>query len=147
VTNNTTTDVSVDLRKYHEVFYPNQWGASETEHRTLIDERRLMLAPLDTASAAALVADHRAGLLTRIAAGGTLDYYRDFDASGRADIDAQSRSSRFVIVTIDGQLKVSGGMAAERVTPPSDDAPREVTLHTPVTWKSIPAGALVIAAE
>ena len=132
--------VAVDLRNYHEVFYPNQWGASETPQRTEINERRRVLPPFDPAP---VLADHAAGTLTPIAAGGTLDYYEEFNASGRADVDAQTRGAVFVIVTMDGQLRVSDGKTAERLAP-SSDAAREVAIPTPVVWKSIPAGARTI---
>jgi hypothetical protein len=110
----------------------------------VIDERRFVLGPLDAPSAAVIVADYRAGALASIVPGGTLEYYEEFNASGRADVDAQSKSSPFVIVTMDGQLKVSDGTRAERVINSANDASREVPIHAPVVWKSIPSGALVI---
>jgi hypothetical protein len=144
VTNTSQAEVGVDLRAYHQVFYPNQWGASPTEHRTVIDETRLVVGPLDTASAAALLADDRAGSFTRIAAGTTLEYFDEFNASSRADVDAQTGSNPYVIVTMDGQLRLSDGTVAERVLPSGDDGSREVAIHAPIAWKPIPPGARVI---
>ncbi len=142
MTNAGQTDVGVDLRKYHEVFYPNQWGASAIDHREVIDERRIVLPAFDAPASAAVVADLHSGALTRILAGRSLDYYEEFNASSRADVDAQSNSTGWVIVTMDGQLKITDGTQAERLVP--DDTTREVAIRTPIVWKTIPPGAVVI---
>jgi len=144
VRNPSKADVGVDLRTYHQVFYPNQWGAAATEHRIEINERRLVVGPLDTATTAAILADYRAGSFTPIAAGTALEYFEEFNASSRADVDAQAGSNPYVIVTMDGQLRLSDGMVAERVRPSIDDGSRDIAIHAPVAWKSIPDGAHVI---
>ena len=148
--NNGPSGVGVDLRKYHEVFYPNQWGASAVDHREAIDERRMILPPFDAAAAAAVTRDLQAGVLTMVPAGGSFDYYEEFNASGRAAVDAQARSLPWVVVALDGQLRVADPSGAERLIP-TETAPsgpgsltRDVAVHAPVAWRIIPPGALVI---
>jgi len=135
--------IAVDLRAYHQVFYPNQWGASATEHRHVIDERRTIVGPLDGPATAAILADYHAGGFVPIAAGASVEYFEEFNASSRADVDTQAKASPYVIVAMDGQLKLSDGTIAARVTP-ADDNSREVAIHAPIAWKSIPNGARVI---
>jgi hypothetical protein len=142
ITNKRGSPLGVDLRKYDEVFYPNQWGASAEPRRTAIDERRLMLPPLDEKAKAALLADYRAGALTRIPPESSLEYYRDFNASDRADVDAQSQGYAYVLVSVDGQLKVTDGVTAERIVPASNT--HDVAVDAPVAWRHLPANAIVI---
>jgi hypothetical protein len=130
----------VDLRKYHQAFYPNQWGPSDETHRSVIDEMRQTFAPLDDAARARLVADARAGLL----AAAPLDYYVEFNASARADVDAQARGHRYVLVVMDGELLVSDGVSATQVLPPQDDTAREITVPAPVAWHTVPDGARIV---
>jgi hypothetical protein len=148
VVNRAASDIGVAMGDYFGVVYPNQWGASDTPHRQDIDERRLTQSPLDAATRARLLGDFRRDALPRAPAalGGSLDYYRDFNASSRADVDAQSHGARYVIFAMDGRLDVTDGADAERIRlTEDDDAAREVTLDVPVEWRVVPAGALVLA--
>jgi hypothetical protein len=144
VQNRRATPIAVDLRPYFGVFYPNQWGASDSPQRGAVDERRAVPPPLDPTARTKLLADLHAGLLTGIPAHATVDYYRDFNASTRADVDAQSRSSPYVIVAMGGWLDVTDGADVERVLPAADPA-REVALEVPVRWGQIPGAARVLA--
>jgi hypothetical protein len=138
-------EIAVDLRRYHEVFYPNQWGASRNPHREEIDERRMMPeGPLDAAGAQAIREAYRGGGLTSVPPRSALEYYRDFNASGRNAVDEQSRGYPYLLVVIDGQLRVTDGTVAERIDAPSASAPREVTCPTPVRWERVPRGAIVL---
>jgi hypothetical protein len=146
VENVARTDIAVDLRKEHEVFFPNQWGASSSTHRDAVDERRLLrLAPLDAAGRDAILADHRAGVFVTIPAGGAVEYYEAFNASGPRDVDAQARGYPFVLVVVDGFLRASDGTNVEALDAPREDAPREIAVQAPVRWASIPSGARIIA--
>ena len=137
--------IGVDLRKYHGVFFPNQWGASSAPHRGAVDERRFLPeGPLDAAGQAEIVAAHRAGLLTNVSAHGFIEYYEEFNASGRSDVDAQSAGAKYVLVVIDGHMRATDGRVAERLDAPLEDAPREIAVSAPVRWARIPPGALVI---
>jgi hypothetical protein len=145
VANRTAGDLGAWLR-YWDVLYPNQWGASETPHRQVIDEGRMTPPPLDGALRATVLAEYRRGAMARATAHGVVDYYRDFNASSRADVEAQSRGERYVILAMDGRIDVTDGTSVERLAPPAeDDAAREVTLDVPVTWLAIPAGAIVLS--
>jgi hypothetical protein len=145
VLNRTAGDLGAWLR-YWDVLYPNQWGASETPHRQVIDEGRMTPPPLDGALRATVLAEYRRGAMARATAHGVVDYYRDFNASSRADVEAQSRGERYVILAMDGRIDLTDGAAVERLAlPPDDDTAREVTLDVPVTWSTIPEGATVLS--
>jgi hypothetical protein len=145
LTNLGPRTIGLDLRREHGVFYPNQWGASDELHRGVIDEARMLFPPLDDAARTGLAADFRAGVLARAARGATVEYYVEFNASSRADVDEQARGYRFILVAMDGVIRWSDGSSAEQVRPPDDDdAAREVTVPAPVVWRSVPSGALVV---
>jgi hypothetical protein len=144
VSNVSGRPVGVDLRTLHEVFYPNQWSPSNELHRTVIDERRIPVPPLDAAAEARLLADHRAGLLAVAAPGATLDYYVEFNASGRADVEKQQTGYRYVLVVMDGRLRVTDGSASLQLGPPEADADRDCAVEAPVAWRTVPAGPVVV---
>jgi hypothetical protein len=131
---------------YFGVLYPNQWGASDTPHRMVVDEARLSPHPLDAATRAAFVGASVRGVTPHVPASGWLDYYRDFNASARSDVDAQSRGHRYVLIVMDGHFDVTDGLEVERVAPPeNDDAAREVAIDMPVAWKMVPADSFVLS--
>src|SRR5262249_19999668 len=142
VSNVAGRPIGVDLRALHEVFYPNQWGVASGPHRVDVNERRLPVPPLDAAAQAKLLADHRVGLLTTVAAGVTLDYYAEFNASGRADVEKQQPGYRYVLVVMDGRLRVTDGSTAVQIGPPAADQDRDCAVDAPVVWRVVPAGAV-----
>jgi hypothetical protein len=144
VSNVSGHPVGVDLRARHEVFYPNQWGPSNELHRMSIDERRIPVPPLDAAAQTKILADHRAGRLTVVAAGATLDYYVEFNASGRADVEKQQPGYRYVLVVMDGRLRVTDGSTALQIGPPAADDDRDCAVEAAVAWRVVPAGAVVV---
>jgi hypothetical protein len=145
--------LGVALAEYAGVFHPNQWLVSDTPHRMGIDEERfLRILPdgglttatlLEDAERARLLRDFQTGTMPRARAGGPLDYYRDFNASSRADVEVQSRGHRYVIVVMDGYLDVTDGVDAESI--PVDEDSREIAVDGPVEWRVIPAGAIVLS--
>ncbi len=139
ITNHRATDIGVDLRRYFEVFYPNQWGASQLDHRDVIDEERKVLSTFDDAAETRRSREHG---LTAVRRGESVDYYSEFNASNRGEVDLQAASAKFVIVAIDGQLAVADEGHAQRLTP--NDAMREVPVPAPVAWKTIPTGAKIL---
>lgn len=145
IVNETASMLGVDLRSYFDVYYPNQWCTSPIPRRVDINEGRLVPEPLDAVARSKLVADFRAGLLAGIPARGSVDYYRDFNASSRADVEAQSRGYRYLIVVMDGRLDVADDADVERILPPQNDSVREVVLDVPVRWAQVPDGAIVLA--
>lgn len=142
VINKGATPLGIDLRSRFGVFYPNQWGASAQLHRAAIDETRAVFAPLNAAAEASIAAAYRAGLLTSVPAGSSVDYYEDFNASERRDVDAQARGFRYVLVVMDGQLSATDGTRTERLAPQEDA--REVAIDAPVVWRRVPTGAIVL---
>jgi hypothetical protein len=150
VTNQTNRDVAIDLRERFKVFYPNQWAGSRVDHREVVDETRNAPDPFDAAAKASTVTAFRAGQLTSVRAGTSFNYFIDFNASTRADVERSA--SRYLIVVMDGQLRWSDGGMAGRVEPDEWTTrdtrltrdPREVAITTPVTWRQIPGGAHVI---
>lgn len=111
-------------------------GRVATEQRGVVDERRLVLPPFDRESLAT-------ASLVDVAAGGTLEYFIAFDGPAGTTVEAEARTSPFVIVAMDGQLRVTDGTNPERILPANDPG-REVSVPTPIEWKTVPAGARII---
>lgn len=138
VENLTAGPIFVDLRKATEVFYPNQWTTSTKPNREAVDERRLRITgPLTPQEEAEVLTAQRSGELVDISPQGVVDYFREFNRSGRADVEQQSSGMAYVIVIIDGQLRVTDGRRVERLLAPEDDAPREVAIPIPVQWSAL----------
>jgi hypothetical protein len=139
--------LGLELRDYWTVVYPNQWGALATEQRLTIDESRMPARVMDAARCHDLRRGFAAGELTAIPAGGAAEYYREFNASGRADVDAQA-VERFVYASLAGQTLVTDGEDCENL--PLDWGPSGATANTdlrlaaPVAWAAVPEGAEVV---
>lgn len=147
VHNRTATPLGIDLRNYDLVLYPNQWGGLPSPARLTIDERRVVPAALDATRLAALRADFAAtpSLLVRIPAGGDVDYYREFNASGRAEVDAVTEP--WLFISMAGQLLVTDGTQGENLglDPPATGAPGDAGMFaTPIRWRVVPTGAQVV---
>ena len=106
-----------------------------------------MPAPLSVEAKDALLADHRAGKLTSVPARSAIDYYRAFNASERSDVVSQARGRRYVLVTMDGEVRATDGVTVTRALPPADDAARDVAIDASVAWRPIPVGATVLASR
>ena len=145
VVNLTDAPIGIDLGRYSEVFYANQWGPSTAPHRGAVDEIRGPMPPLDDVARAKLTRSFQLDGLAVAPAHGSVDYYRDFNASTRADVEAQTRGFRYVLLVMDGGLDVTDGTGVDRILPPADDAAREVAIDMPVPWKEIPPRARVLA--
>jgi hypothetical protein len=145
VRNLTEREVGVQLDSRWKSFYPNQWGGSPTEHRGAVDERRMTVSPLTPAERTTLLGAFRDRKLVMIPPHGETDYFLPFDGPGdaRASVDAENKASPFVLVVVDGQLRATDGNDVEQLTAGSDDVSREVALHTPVRWASLPEGARI----
>ena len=141
ITNLSQRAAGVDLSDSWEIVYPNQWGVYQRDHREEIDEERRAHEPLSEPRKMQLIADYHANKLTMMAPGQTMDYYREFNASGRTDVD-QSQG-RYVILSLDGRILVTDGKDAEALDctgTPSDAACGDVVIPFPVAWKTIPPG-------
>jgi protocatechuate 3,4-dioxygenase beta subunit len=148
ITNLANRPVGIDLNNYWKVTYPNQWGMENADHRTDIDERRMVPKDLDAAAREELLAAFRTGGLTTIPPGKSIDYYREFNASGRADVDAQEKQGKYLIVSLDGVLRLTDGEGVEQVSCAwgrKTQAPTDLVIPTPVPWRAIPSAGRIVA--
>lgn len=132
--------IGVDLRDYWSVVYPNQWGALRSPHRTVIDERRARPKPLDAAGCAARKRAFSAGsALSFVRPGGAVDYFREFNASGRADVNRQATLG-FLFVSLAGQIDWTDGLRCETL-PVGGPGDSDLILTTPIPWGQVPQAA------
>ena len=139
LTNRTDSALGVDLRDGSRVFHPNQWGGLDEPFRGIIDESYAEPQALTPELSARLIAEHQAKALVSIPAGESIEYFREFNASGRADVDAVD--TPYLFVSIMGQLFVTDGVRVENLLPMEAHA---VYLRTPVAWSQVPDSARVI---
>lgn len=141
--NVSAQSIGVDLRAPWQTAYPNQWGRSATPTRTVIDERRANVRPLDPAARAALVSALLLHAITAIPPHGSMDYYAEFNASGRSDVDASA--GPFVIVSLGGELRATDGTHVEQL--PLDRFPPvqpDLVVHAPFRWQIVPPGGRIV---
>jgi hypothetical protein len=147
--NLTDHDIGVDLRKPWTVIYPNQWTVSDYDHRLVIDEERLIPDELDEERTANLIADFHS-TLTTVNPGQVVDYYREFNGSGPAEIEAafEAHPSRYLLIVVDGPLFATDGQAVESLycSDNTDEIScfREMAVLQPVSWAEVPADALIL---
>ena len=135
--NQTPYDIGVDLSDKWMVLYPNQWGGSDLDYRTVVNERAVVPKELDTQLRARLIEAFKSTRLTVLAPGKSFDYYTNFNAGGRKDI--QAAKGKFILISIKGQLFFTDGSEVWDKQPS-----RDLAIEKPVTWKAVPANAIVI---
>ncbi|KPJ73159.1 MAG: hypothetical protein AMS14_06705, partial [Planctomycetes bacterium DG_20] len=141
ITNLTDRPIGVDLRSRDSVIYPNQWGILPTNVRGEVDERRIRPRVVDGALRWQMLAAFRNKELTTVAPRGQAEYSREFNASGRKDIEKQQGSGKYLFVSMDGQLFVTDGQIVENVHCSWGDGRPEKTdliLPLPITWRKVP---------
>jgi hypothetical protein len=149
ITNLSGDSIGVDVRDGWQVVYPNQWGFSESRSRLLISETRLQHPRLDAAGEATLMQAFRSGQLTTIAPGAQLVYYREFNGSGRYDVDTQARGSH-LIISLNGALRFTDGKTTEELNLDWDNSTAErsdLAIARPIPWKRIPPTAVIVPAR
>ncbi len=119
------------------VLYPNQWGGSDLDYRTVINERAMVPKKLDTQLRARLIEAFKSKRLTVLLPGKSIDYYSNFNASGRKDI--QATKNQFILISIKGQLVFTDGNDVWDVQPS-----RDLAIKQPVIWKTVPEKAIVV---
>ena len=97
-----------------QVFSANQWGFYRQSQRQIVDEERIIPKTLTDKGSQEFISRAKAGKLTKITVGQTVDYYREFNRGGRSDIEAQQENGRYLIVSIDGQLLATDGDTTEK---------------------------------
>ena len=119
------------------VLYPNQWGGSDLDYRTVINEKAMVPKKLDTQLRARLIEAFKSKRLTVLLPGKSIDYYSNFNASGRKDI--QATKDQFILISIKGQLVFTDGNDVWDVQPS-----RDLAIEQPVIWKTVPEKAIVV---
>jgi hypothetical protein len=135
--NQTPYDIGVDLSDKWMVLYPNQWGGSDLNYRTVINERSLVPKESDAQLRARLIEAFTSKRLTVIPPGKSVDYYTNFNAGGRKDI--QASEGKFILISIKGQLWFTDGSEVWDERPNLD-----LAIEKPATWGTVPQNAFVI---
>jgi hypothetical protein len=133
IENLTDRPIGVALGDRRRTIYVNQWGYLSTPHRLDIDETRAPPPPGDPAAPRTTIPPH-----------GTLDAYREFNASGRRDVDAQHGTYPYLFLSMDGVLDVTGEELGLSWIGSRSSVDTDVIIGAPVSWQLIPPGALVI---
>ena len=135
--NQTPYEIGVDLNDKWMVLYPNQWGGSDLDYRTVINERAMVPKELDRQLRARLIEAFKSTRLTVLPPGKSFDYYTNFNASGRKDI--QAAKGKFILISIKGQMCFTDGSEVWDKQPA-----RDLAIEKLVTWKTVPENATVI---
>ena len=143
IRNKTDRKIGVDVHDRQKVFYPNQWGAYEEDHRMEINERRIVPEPLSDKHTADLLHQFKEGGLTFIEPLQSLNYYCMFNAGSYTDVDKAQAQGKYFILSVDGQLFLTDGEAAETLIT-EFGTNSELMIAYPMIWSNIPAEALVI---
>lgn len=136
--NLTANTIGIDFRDPWLAVYPNQWGPSDLDHRTNIDEETMMPKKLDDARRRDILQAYQSNALRMVPPRETLDYYINFNGS-RLDPDIRKQSQKFLLLSIKGQMFFSDGTQVW-----DEQADHELALREPVRWKKIPKDAFVI---
>ena len=137
VRNQSPHEIGIDLSDKWMVLYPNQWGGSDLDYRTVINEKAMVPKKLDTQLRARLIEAFKSKRLTVLLPGKSIDYYSNFNASGRKDI--QATKDQFILISIKGQLVFTDGNDVWDVQPS-----RDLAIKQPVIWKTVPEKAIVV---
>lgn len=145
IVNRGIRPIGVDLRDFHRVICPNQWGLHDAARRGVIDERRAQIPLLDAQTQQEVLAVFGRGELTRIESGKSVVYYRAFHGTRHPPRDAEK--GKFLIVSLDGQLLATDGATVTQLAFEEHDVGQaaDLVLPAPVRWTKLPAGALVVA--
>ena len=147
LTNRSERPVGVDLQDHGRVVYPNAWSKEAQEYRVNINEKRVIHKPFDEAARAAFLEDFKAGKLTLLPPGKSLDYYSQFDRGDRFGVSQEE--DKYLILSLDGEQLVTDGAKVERFSLEwgSEDnksvAPTDLAIPTPVPWKLVPVAARI----
>lgn len=130
VRNESDREVGVDLGGDSGRIGPIQYAALDSPVMQVID----IISPVPPAATDSLASLATAafdrGELTLIPPGGAAEYYADFNAGGRADIDALD--ARWLMIAYGGWLVATDGEAAEVLSP--EDGFIYIPARFPVTW-------------
>lgn len=142
--NRTAAPLGVDLSERWHALYPNQWGRGDERQRTVINERIAVATPLDAAAQARLREAFRRSALALLGPSGSLEYFAEFNASGRAEVERQA--GRFVLVSMRGELRATDGARVEQLAFDDRHGLRtsDLVVEAPLRWGLVPPGARVL---
>jgi len=139
--NQSENEIGVDLNDPWSVIYPNQWGASASTSRGVIDELRRFM-PFDSAFIQKTIEAFKSKSLTLIKGKGSTDYYIAFNADGKKKL--KDVREKYVLVVVDGSIVFTDGKNVRQVSLEKVYREREVVMPTPLEWKLLPVGSLIV---
>ena len=137
LTNRANRILGVDFQDQWKVVYPNQWGGSDLDHRTVINEREMIPKKLDSTLRKELLEAYSFKKMKSIPAGNDSDYYVNFNASGRKDVD--KAQGKYILISIKGQMFFSDGSQVW-----DENSGYDLAILKPIEWKTIPKDAMTI---
>lgn len=142
IKNLSENNIGVYTDAYFGLFYPNQWGIETKAERDVINERRIIPMALNDSIISFIETKYKNNQLTLIQPDSTFNYFRDFNASNKKDV--QLKSGEFMFVSMDGQLLITNGSRIEHAH--FDDRSIYTScifLPYPIIWKKIPSNSIV----
>jgi hypothetical protein len=148
VANLSGRTIGVEPGRYGLVPHANQWGMQHTTGQGPVNESVIVPEKLDAKRIARIKDGFARGTLVRVRAGGSTDYYHDFNAGG-GPTQKQERENEFFLARMSGQLFVTDGNRIQTLN--CDEGrtavQREMFIATPVARGTVPAGALHYSEE
>jgi len=137
IRNLTDKPVGIDGSGESWFLHPNQWSVSDTPVRTDVDERNMIPLKLDQARRANILSRMRAGTLTVLPPGSSLESYVKWD--GPAGVEIDRAKGRNFILSFDGQVLITDGKDCESLEAKVDGmTAADLILPTPVPWRVLP---------
>jgi hypothetical protein len=139
IVNETDGTIYVDLRDYWQTIRPIQYAGGEMPEMTVIDITSQIPPELTDSLREELTSAADNGSLLTVGSYGQLDYYVDFNAAGRAEIDALGVP--WLMVAAGGWLNVTDGDTVEQLGPEQGFV--YLALPQPVSWLDVPTGSII----
>jgi hypothetical protein len=132
-------DIYVDFRDYWSLIRPVQYVSSAEEELLVIDICTPVAPELTGEFSAEVLGALDRGELTLVPAGESLEFYVDFNAGGREDID--SLTERYLFVGYGGWLTFTDGSVVEVIAPDGDFI--HIRTDLPAMWDKVPHGSII----
>lgn len=134
VRNASGADIGVDLGEAGTWIRPIQYSGLDTPEMSVIDIISPIPPEASDSLAAATASAWAAGDLVTLEPGDTIEYYGEFDGSGRADVDALD--CRWLMLAYGGWITVTDGSTTEVVSPEGGFV--YIPARFPATWAGVP---------
>lgn len=135
VRNETDAGIGVDLGAGAGGIRPIQYAALDTPVMEVIDIRCPVIPAVTDSLSAAVAAAYSSGGLTILGPGEAVEYYGEFDGSGREEIDAMD--CRWLMIAYGGFITATDGSTTESIAP--EDGFVYIPARFPVTWAGVPS--------